>query len=105
LNALESATVEGIAKLRTQYSASESATLETLEKSLGERQRDLQAITQKIYANSEQNDIRLSDKALDAKLQELHKSVDDVAMSLERASSGAKEGPAARSSALKSKWL
>jgi type II secretory pathway component GspD/PulD (secretin) len=105
LQALDTATTEGISKLKTQYAAAEDAALESLAKSLGEKQHDLQAITQKIYANSEQNDIRLSDKELDLKLQELHKNVDDVATALEKVSLGEKEGPAARSAVLKSKWL
>jgi hypothetical protein len=105
VDALSTATTEGLSKLKTQYAAAEDATMENLAKSLGEKQRDLQAITQKIYANSRQNDIRLSDKDFDSKLQELHRNVDDVATALERAGSSEKEGPTARSSVLKSKWL
>jgi hypothetical protein len=105
IEALETAITEGTEKLRTQYAAAEDATLDNLEKSLGERQRDLQAISQKIYANSDQDDVRLSNKDLDAKLQDLNKSVDEVAKALEEASLNQKEGLAARSSALKAKWL
>jgi hypothetical protein len=104
LESLETATTEGTAKLRTQYAVAEDATLDNLEKSLGEKQRDLQAITQNIYANSEQNDVRLSNKDLDASLEHLHKDVDEIASALERASMNQKEQLAARSSALKAKW-
>jgi hypothetical protein len=105
IDALKSASSEGTSKLRTQYAAAEDATLDSLEKSLGERQRDLQAITKKIYANSEQNDVRLSSKEMDDRLHDLHKEVDEVATALEKASINQKEELIARSSALKAKWL
>jgi hypothetical protein len=105
LGALEKSATESTAKLQAQYVAAETATLENLEKSLGEKQRDVQAITQKIYANSEGNDVSLSDKALDAQLEELNKGVDEVAAALEKTNLSQKDQPAVRSSVLKSKWL
>lgn len=105
LEALDSAATEGNSKLRNQYVAAENATLENLDKSLGPRQRDISAITQMIYANSENDTIRLGDKDLDAELQALNTQVDDVAAALEKASLRQKDQPTARSTALKSKWL
>jgi len=103
--ALDAAATDGTAKLRAQYATAESARLETLEKSLGEKQRDMRAITQRIYANSEQDNIQLSDKTLDAKLLHLNQSVDDVAAALEKASLSRKEQSVAKGAALKSRWL
>ncbi|KAF2433509.1 hypothetical protein EJ08DRAFT_56715 [Tothia fuscella] len=106
LQALGESTMESISKLRAQYSAAESATLENLEKSLGEKQRDVRGITQKIHANSDGSDeVILIDKALDAKLQGLNDSVDEIAMALEKTNMSLKDQPAVRSSVLKSRWL
>jgi hypothetical protein len=73
--ALSAAVSSSCAKLQDQYDSAETLDLEALGKSLGARDRDLQAIINKLYANSEFATIRLSEKRLDDMLQSLDEKI------------------------------
>lgn len=79
IDRLDATTFEATSRLRGQYVAAVSATLESLSKSLGEKQQDFQAVTDQLFLNSRFNSVRLGNEELEGRLVKLNRGVDELA--------------------------
>jgi hypothetical protein len=82
---LDATTAEATSRLRAQYAAAVNATLESLSKSLGEKQQDFQAVTDQLFVNSTFNSVHLGEKDLEGRLGKLNRGIDELAPLVARA--------------------
>jgi len=73
------------AKLLSQYASTIQADLKILGQVNSSRDQELQAVLSKLYASSGYGSVRLTDKSLDARLQELDEKIADTAKDYARA--------------------
>lgn len=66
-------------KLLTQYASSVQSDIKFLAQASAVRDRELQLVLSKLYASSSYGGVRLTDKSLDARLQELDEKIADTA--------------------------
>ena len=105
ISAMLSAVAASRAKLQDQHESAEMLDLEALAKSFDDRDRDLQALLKKLYANSDFGTIRLSDNNLDAQIQDLDEKIADAAGVFAKIDHQLRhEGMPASANNLRSKW-
>lgn len=73
------------AKLLSQYASTIQADLKVLGQANSSRDHELQAVLSKLYASSAYGSVRLTDKNLDVRLQELDEKIADTAKEYARA--------------------
>jgi hypothetical protein len=84
---LDATAAEATSRLRAQYATAVSSTLESLSKSLGEKQQDFQATTDQLFVNSRFNSVHLGESNLEERLGRLNRSIDGLAPLVARADS------------------
>lgn len=83
--ALAENTIQTRTKLLSQYASTLQADLKILGQVNSSRDQELQAVLSKLYASSDYGSVRLTDKGLDARLQELDEKIADTAKDYARA--------------------
>ena len=81
-------------KLLSQYASTIQADLKVLAQVNSSRDHELQAVLSKLYASSGFGSVRLTDKGLDARLQELDENIADAAKDYARADAARKHNQA-----------
>jgi hypothetical protein len=81
-------------KLLSQYASTIQADLRILGQVNSSRDQELQAVLSKLYASSSYGSVRLTDKSLDARLQELDEKIADTAKDYARADAARRHNPA-----------
>ncbi|KAE9973974.1 hypothetical protein BLS_003326 [Venturia inaequalis] len=82
---LDATTAEATSRLRGQHVAAVNATLESLSKSLGEKQREFMRVTDQLFINSRGSSVHLGESGLEERLGRLNRGVEEVAPLVARA--------------------
>jgi hypothetical protein len=85
VQALAKNSIETRAKLLSQYASTIQADLKILGQVNSSRDQELQAVLSRLYASSDYGSVRLTNKSLDARLQELDEKIADTAKDYARA--------------------
>lgn len=85
IDRLDAMTAEASSRWRGQNVVAVNATLESLSKSLGEKQREFMRVTDQLFANSRGNSLSLGERSLDERLGRLHRGIEEVAPLVARA--------------------
>ncbi|TID13065.1 hypothetical protein E2P81_ATG09798 [Venturia nashicola] len=85
INRLDATTAEATSRLRGQHVTAVNATLESLSKSLGEKQREFMRVTDQLFVNSRGSSVHLGERHLEERLGRLNRGVEEVAPLVARA--------------------
>lgn len=92
--AFATASTQSRSRLLSRYASTIESDLKFLAQASAVRDREFQSVLSKLYASSSYGTVRLTDKSLDARLQELDEEIADTAKDYAKVDSARKHDPA-----------